>query len=146
MKKVTFSLAQTNGNVVSFELKDIANDLTQDKFAGTYMFPAMLRLVKGSAKLFDKALPVSLSFMAQFDNDETSTKVVAAITIKSKSVHEVRKAVLCFNEAIAGLVVSDQPTSIYSLLDMKGDKGGEFRRYASRMLRPSIPLNAAISN
>jgi hypothetical protein len=146
MKQVTFTLSQSNGNRVSIEIKDITKGITQDAFAGTYLFPAMLRLVKGASKLFDKSLPVTLSFAAEQTDGEKSAKVLADIKIKSKSVHAVRGAVLVFNEAIAALVTPTRTLSVYDLIDMKGNKGGEFRTYAKAQLRPSVSLEGAINN
>lgn len=141
--KVSFQLRQANGNHVSFELNTVS-DLMQDQFAGTYLFPALLRIVKGSSKMFDRTLPVTLAFAATHANGETSAKVLANVTIKSASVMAVRRAVLVFNETLAGLVVPATRTSIYTLQDMKAGKGAAFRAYAGNMLRPSVSLSAAL--
>lgn len=144
MKQATFQLSQRNGNNVTFEVKDVNKSITQDDFAGTYIFPALLRLVAGSSQMFDKSLPVHLTFSASFDNGEVSAKVLGSVKIKSKSAHAVRQAVLVFNEAIAALAAPTSIVSAYALLDMKGDKGGQFRTYAKGLLRPSVSLNKAL--
>lgn len=146
MKKVMFSLSQKNGNIVKFEFETLPEGITQDKFSGTYLFPAMLRLTKGASKLFDRKLPVFLSFSAELANDEFINRTVAQITLKSSSVNAVRKAVLVFNEAIAGLIIPAVPTSIYSIADMKGDKGVGLRNLSASLLRPSVSLSAALAN
>lgn len=146
MKKIVFSLSQRNGNLVSFSMESLPEGITQDKFSGTYVFPAMLRLVKGSSKLFDKNLPVYLNFTAEVTEGEFINKAVANLRLKSKSVYAIRQAVLVFNEAIAGLVVPAVETSIYAIQDMKANKGREYRAYTSAMLRPSVPLANALSN
>jgi len=147
MKKIIFSLSQTNGNRVSFEFETIKDGLTQDEFAGTYLFPAMMRLVKGSHKMFDKALPVFLSFAAEVNDGDTINKVLANIRLKSSAPTAVRKAVLTFNETIAGLIVPAVPTSIYAIADMgkdAKDRGAAFRQYSKALLRPSVSLEAAL--
>lgn len=146
MKSVLFSLSQTNGNNVSFEMQ--ANEalaaMSQDVFAGTYLFPATLRLICGAAKLFNKALPVHLSFSATYANGDTSNKVVAKLRIKSKSVSNVRRTVMLFNEALAALVAPEVHTSVYDIASMKAGKTREFQAYAGKMLRPSVKLSQAL--
>jgi len=146
MKKIIFSLSQRNGNIVSFEFETIKEGLTQDQFSGTYLFPAMLRLVKGSSKLFDRELPVNLSFAAELSDGESVSKTVAHLKLKTSSVHAVRRAVLVFNEAIAGLIIPATETSIYTIADMKGGKGAEYREYSKTLLRPSVLLEKALTN
>lgn len=151
MKQIIFSLSQTNGNRVTFEMSSkngqpvIPANMMQDQFSGSYLFPAMLRLVKGASKLFDRNLPVFLSFAATFEDGNSTSKTLANIRLKSSSVHAVRKAVLVFNEAIAGMVTVPG-TSIYSIADMKGGKGAEYRNYAQALLRPSVSLTKALAS
>lgn len=142
MKKVMFQLTQRNGNVVSFMFESLPEGITQDQFAGTYLFPSLLRLVKGASKMFDKDLPVYLSFSAE----TIDTKVLANLKIKSASVMAVRRAVLTFNEAIAALAGPTATISAYDLIGMKGNRGGEYRDYAARLLRPSVSLEKALTN
>lgn len=141
--KVTFELRQSNGNHITFECAT-EEGLTQDKFAGTYLFPKLLHIVKGSHKLFDRTLPVSLSFFASSTDGNRSAKVIANVTIKSASVMAVRRAVLTFNETLAMMVDPIQRVSIYALADMKARKGGEYRDYARTFLRPSVPMAKAL--
>lgn len=153
MKKVLFQLTQRNGNKVAFEFNALPYGITQDQFAGTYLFPALLRLMKGASMMFDRKLPVHLTFSAE----GVEAKVLASLTIPSRSLPNVRKAVLVFNEAIAALVA---PTSIMSAYDLPKDspifegKGKDRKyvgrndwmtRYAHGMLRPSVPLSVALA-
>lgn len=140
-----FSLSQRNGNLVKFEFETLPEGITQDAFSGTYLFPAMLRLTKGASKLFDRTLPVNLSFAAEISEGDTVNRTIASITLKSSSVNAVRKACLVFNEAIAGLIVPAVPTSIYSIADMRGDKGAALRNLSATLLRPSVSLSAALA-
>lgn len=140
MKQVTFIIAQSNGNKVELRIKSLPEGMTQDQFAGTYLFPALMRLIKGAGMVFDNELPVTLYFEAE----GVDIQLIASVNIASKSVHAIRTAVLMFNEAIAGLVAPDKVLTIYQLKDMKGERGGEFRRYAQGLLRPSVPLALAL--
>lgn len=146
MKQVTFTLSQSNGTRVNLGIKSLETGITQDDFSGTYVFPALMTLVKGSSNLFDKSLPVALSFEAEIIEGEIVAKMLAKVVIKSKSAHAIRRAVMVFNEAIAALVAPTSRVSIYDLVDMKADKGGQFRRYAKSLLRPSVSLEKAIAN
>lgn len=153
MKKVLFQLTQRNGNKVAFEFNALPDGIMQDQFAGTYLFPALLRLMRGASQMFDKSLQVHLTFSAE----GVDAKVLASLIIKSRSHANVRKAILCFNEAIASLVA---PTSLISAYDLPKDspifegKGKDRKyvghadrmtRYANGILRPSVPLSIALA-
>lgn len=146
MKSVIFQLRQSNGNNVRFSFKSIPDGINQDIFVGTYLFPALIRLVKGASGMFDRALPIQMSFAAENDDDTTVSKIVGNVTLKTSSVHAVRRAVLSLNEMLAAMVPPTKAISAYVLVDMKGDKGREYRVYANSLLRPSVPLIAALSN
>lgn len=96
--------------------------------------------------MFDRALPIQMSFAAENDDDTTVSKIVGNVTLKSSSVHAVRRAVLSLNEMLAAMVLPTRAITVYDLVDMKGDKGREYRVYANSLLRPSVPLVAALRN
>jgi hypothetical protein len=143
-KKVRFSLRQSNGNNVSFELSDLST-YNNDTFAGTVLFPALLRLCKGASKLFDRKLPISLSFAFEQEEGTYKAKVIADITMVNSAYTQVRKACLVFNEAIAGLVIPDEQVSIYAIDAMRKDKGAALRAFSLAAIRPSVKLDKALA-
>lgn len=134
-------MAQDATNKVELHIKELPTELTQDKFAGAYLFPALLRLLKGSGYVFDKELPISL----YFESEEYSLSLITSAHIKSRSASAIRKVCLIFCEALAALAMPTTGKTIYQLVDMKGERGREFRDYARGLMRPSVSLDKALA-
>lgn len=139
--QVKFFLAQDSTNRFELNLKSLPDGITQDQFTGGYLFPAMLHLIRGASYVFDATLPVGF----YFEVENADIQMVAQVQVKSKSVHAIRKACLALNEALAYLSMSSTGKTIYELIDMKANRGAEFRTYAKGLLRPSVSLASALS-